>query len=300
MMMFFFTTRDTKKTQRSQSNSYNCVLCENLCALCGKYLTSFLILLPSLFLSAQEPEINRERTFTGDGLYGFMNGAADLFLEYGFKTLVTSDITYKDEAFTVDIYEMPSPDEAYGIYSMRVFRCQQADSLGGINCFSPYQLQAVVENYYISIVFPSNSVHAQQIASELIPLNIKTEKASLPDIPEETKAAIPSLPNIPEEIAASPPYSGIIKYLAGPISVSNTSPDLTTLLENITYRGVWFKTDSQTKNYQAIILFPSPEEKETLARTIPKSDIIRSNNKTLHIQRQEKESNPPKSGDFGF
>ena len=238
-------------------------------------------------LPAQEmPEIRRERIFTGEGLYGFMNGASDLFFEYGFKTLMNRDITYKDESFTLDIYEMPGRNDAYGIYSMHVFRCRQADSIGAIDCSSPYQLQTVVENFYISIVFPSGSDRAQQIAGELIPLFVKAENSSLPDIPQE--------------IASSPPYSGIVKYLKGPISVSGTSRDLSALLKDVVYQGVWFRADPQTKSYKAAILFSSPEAKEAFVKMVSNSDIFLSDGDALFIRRKEIEPQPSKSSDFGF
>jgi len=237
-------------------------------------------------LQAQAPEIKRERVFTGEGLYGFMNGAADLFFEYGFKSLMNRDISYKGEDFTVDIYEMPDRNDAFGIYSMHVFRCQLADSIGTIDCSSPYQLQAVVDNFYISIVYPSGSAQAQQLAGELIPLFIKTENSVLPDIPPE--------------IAISPPYSGVVKYLRGPISVSGTSRDLTTLLKDVAYRAVWFKSDPQTKSYKAAILFSSPEAKKAFGKTIPDSDIFLSDDNALLIRRKEIEPQPSKSGEFGF
>jgi len=235
-------------------------------------------LIISLHVSAQEPEIRRERVFTGEGLYGFMNGAADLFLEYGFKSLVNRDIIYKGESFTVDIYEMPSREDAFGIYSMHVFRCQHADSLGYIDCISPYQLQAVVNNSYISIVFPSGSSKAQQIASELITLYISAEHLSMPAIPGELKS--------------SPPFSGIVKYLKGPISVSSASRDLTALLKNVDYQGVWFQADSQTKSYRAVILFSSSDEQEKFKQTIPESDILHADKDSLFIRRNEKENEP--------
>ncbi len=242
--------------------------------------SAFALILISLHVSAQEPEIRRERVFTGEGLYGFMNGAADLFLEYGFKSLVNRDLIYKEEAFTVDMYEMPNPENAFGIYSMYVFRCQHADSLGAIDCFSPYQLQAVVDNLYISIVFPSGSTKAQQIAGELIPLFVPAKQSSMP--------AIPDL------IVSSPPFSGIVKYLKGPISVSSASRDLTALLKNVDYIGVWFKPDNQTKTYKAAILFPSSEAMEKFKSSNPEIDIIQSHKNMLLISRQEKESESSK------
>ena len=243
-------------------------------------------LLVSVDLPAQEPEIKRERVFTGDGLYGFMNGGADLYLEYGCRSLVNRDIVYKGEAFTLDIYEMPGCEDAYGIYSMHVFRCQQADSMGYINCFSPYQLQAVVDNFYVSIVFPSGSTKAEQMAGELIPLYVSANRSFFPDIPEE--------------IATSPPFSGVVKYLRGPLSVSHASRDLTALLKDATYRGVWFSADRPTKTYTAAILFSSSGEKEKLKQSIPESDIFRSDEDALFIRRKEKEDEAVRSGGFGF
>ena len=294
----FFTTKDTKKSQSSQRIPINCGLCENPCEPCGKKKMAFrsglqeistsliLFLVISFHLPAQEPEIRRERIFTGEGLYGFMNGAADQYIEYGFKTLITRDITYRGEAFTVDIYEMPSSEDAYGIYSMHVFRCQQADSMGYIDCFSPYQLQAIVDNLYISIVFPSGSDRAQQIAGELIPLYIKTEHSSMPDIPGE--------------IGNSPPISGAVKYLRGPLSVSSTSRDLTALLKDVPYRGVWFRADPQTKSYRVAILFSASDEMEKFKQTLPDTEILSYENDMLIIRRKEKESETSKSGEFGF
>lgn len=47
------------------------------------------------FLAAQEVEVKREREFTGSGLYGFMNGGAEQFLEYGVSKLVARDVVYE-------------------------------------------------------------------------------------------------------------------------------------------------------------------------------------------------------------
>ena len=46
--------------------------------------------------------IEKERTFVGTGLYGFMNGGSDLYLEYGFEKLTTRDIKYKDEKYALN------------------------------------------------------------------------------------------------------------------------------------------------------------------------------------------------------
>ena len=153
--------------------------------------------------------VKRERVFTGSGLYGFMNGGAEQFLEYGVSRLTARDVVYKGEDYTLEIYEMPSPEDAFGIYSLHIFKCERTDALGCIDCLSPYQLQAVVGNKYVSVVFSSGSSAAKDAVDELIRLYL----------PMDGKEA----PQIPEILGIRSPYSGAVKYLRGPISVSSAS-----------------------------------------------------------------------------
>ena len=127
----------------------------------GLLLTCLLCLSISC-LEAQEMTVKRERVFTGTGLYGYMNGGAEQFLEYGVTKLTARDLEYDGEEYALEIYEMPTPEDAYGIYSLHVFRCQRADTLGCIDCLSPYQLQTVCGNRYVSLEFPSGSERAQR------------------------------------------------------------------------------------------------------------------------------------------
>lgn len=243
-------------------------------------------LLFSLKMFCHEPEIKRERVFTGDGLYGFMNGGADLFLEYGVKSLINRDISYKNEDFTIDIYEMPTPEDAFGIYSMHIFRCRQADTLDMIDCFSPYQMLAVIGNFYISIVYPSGSSHAQTIAAELIPIYVSAENNIAPDFPAKFVSVLP--------------LSGNLKYLRGPLSVSSASSDLASVLQDVTYDHVWFTGDRKNKSYQAVIRFATQTEKENFKKLIDTSEITEEESNRLCIQRKEKKEEQQVSSPFGF
>lgn len=63
---------------------------------------------------------NAVKTFNPDNLYRHINGEAELFLLYGFKSLETAVHTSKDnpdKSLAVDIYKMGSPLDAFGIYS---------------------------------------------------------------------------------------------------------------------------------------------------------------------------------------
>ena len=96
----------------------------------NKYLIGLLFtLFVPITLFGQAPEVKRERVFTGTGLYGFMNGGADQFLEYGVSKLVTRDVVYKGNEYTIDIYDMPTAEDAFGIYSLHIFKCSFYDKI---------------------------------------------------------------------------------------------------------------------------------------------------------------------------
>lgn len=243
-------------------------------------------LLVSCALSAQEIEVKREREFTGSGLYGFMNGGADQFLEYGVSKLITRDVVYKDNEYTIDIYDMPSPEDAFGIYSLHIFRCGRADTLGCIDCMAPYQLQAVAGNKYVSLVFPSGSANARNNADELIRRYV----------PMDGK----SNPRIPDMLQMEAPLSGRIKLLRGPISVSGVSMPLARLLDGVSYTGVWFIADKPSRSFRALIETEGKEEKEKLQSKVEPSDIIQSGDSFLYIKGKEKAAGKENHGGFGF
>lgn len=245
-----------------------------------------ILMLVPVFLQAQEAEVKRERVFTGSGLYGFMNGGAEQFLEYGVSKLTARDVVYKGEEYTVEIYEMPSPEDAFGIYSLHVFRCERADTLGCIDCLSPYQLQTIAGSKYVSVVFPSGSAASKSKVDELVRKYVSPDGENGLVIPEQVKNLVP--------------YSGKLKFLRGPIGISGVSTSLSQYLKGISYAGVWFVADKETSSYRACIFFNEKVQVTQLKGRIPVSDIIEEGDNYLYIKGQEKDSTEEDQGDFGF
>ena len=235
-------------------------------------------------LNCNSQELQRERTFTASGLYGYMNGGADLYLEYGVEKLTVREVAYNGEAYNVEIYEMPSPEDAFGIYSLHTFRCQRADTLGCINCLSLYQLQTATGNYYVSVVFPSGSQRAKEGADELLRKYVPMEEAEKPDFP--------ALMEI------DPPYSGNLKYMRGPISTSNVSYPFSKLVEDIPYSGIWFIMEKPSKEYRALICLPDNKEIDKIKERISPGQILQTGDGYLYITGKEEEVENPNI--FGF
>lgn len=52
-----------------------------------------------------------------DNLYQYMDGGADIFVLYGVTTLLHQEFRAKEVDVTVDIFDMGSPDSAFGMYA---------------------------------------------------------------------------------------------------------------------------------------------------------------------------------------
>jgi hypothetical protein len=55
-------------------------------------------------------------TYDADNLWEYINGAAELFIEYDVQTCMTADLTAGDLVVTVDLYDMGTPLNAYGVF----------------------------------------------------------------------------------------------------------------------------------------------------------------------------------------
>jgi len=127
------------------------------------YLVFFLFVMISQAIAADKVELNdnefpglkvtETKIYDGGSLWGYMDGGADLYLEYGFQKLTSQTVTCDDVSFQVDIFEMNNPLSAFGIYSVNRFRCKEgSDTLVSNDCLNAYQYQIVAGKHYINIV----------------------------------------------------------------------------------------------------------------------------------------------------
>ena len=215
-------------------------------------------------------EVKSERTFTGTALYGFMNGGSDLYYEYGFKELVSREIIYKDEEFTVDIYNMDTPLNAFGIYSILAYKCLRADSLGRFDCQSKYQLQAVDGNAYVSIVFQSGTKAARKKADELYRIYIVDGKNGI-SIPKQLSHMVETC-------------SGTVKYMRGKLGVNNVQSSLSELLDGIDDYEIWYVDHSGSKDNLVLFLFSETKACSLLQKRISKEKLIRKGEKFVMMK----------------
>lgn len=82
------------------------------------------------------------QTARGEDLYLLIDGAAEIFLEYGFKQAVFQSYDNENEkSINLEIYEMDDPASAYGIYTFRTSEDGREIAIGN---------GARIEDYYIN------------------------------------------------------------------------------------------------------------------------------------------------------
>jgi len=129
-------------------------------------------LVPAAISGMNGVESARSRIFTEASLYGYINGGAELYLEYGFDTLIVTEMVIDGSDIKTEVYRMKDPDAAFGIFSVSRFRCNGGGKLTEYICRSAYQLQFCKGPYYVSIINDTGSEADQKNSSSLAALLI--------------------------------------------------------------------------------------------------------------------------------
>ncbi len=82
------------------------------------------------------------QNFEGGDLYIYIDGGAEIYLEYGFGRVVVQDFKRSDgKSLSLEIFEMSGPESAYGMYSFKTSGTGRALEIGD---------GAELESYYLN------------------------------------------------------------------------------------------------------------------------------------------------------
>jgi len=130
-------------------------------------------------------------------LYNYIDGAAELFLSYGFQKALTRRYTRSDEpTITLDIFEMKSSRDAYGVFTHSMETVEMDYGQG--SQFTPGLLIFWKNRYYVSIMAVPETEESKKAVDQLARSveNAISEDGSLPDI----LRLVPEQSLIPESI----------------------------------------------------------------------------------------------------
>jgi hypothetical protein len=169
-----------------------------------------------------DAKFTSSRIYNGTSLFGYIDGGAELYLEYGFSVVSVAEIAFMDGKYKSEIYKMKGPEEAFGIFSVSKYRCLDMPPLSKFTCRTRYQLQICKGSYYISII-NSAGTRSDSIASLTI------GKIIADKIQEKEIDLSGYLPGIPEEIIQTKCF-----LAKGKLGIVNGSPDLEDFFQGIT------------------------------------------------------------------
>jgi len=128
-------------------------------------------------------------TYSADELWEYINGAAELFVEYDVQTCQTADLASGEVTVTVDLYDMASPLQAFGVY--------QRESAGGDVELAGAVAASISPPYQALLVKGSTYLKVNVFEGELT-------DATGRQLLEGLAAALPGTAGLPAELASLP------------------------------------------------------------------------------------------------
>jgi len=213
--------------------------------------------------SLPDAKFQKARTFTSESLFDYMNGGAQLYLEYGCLDAWVNELSYMKGKYKVEIFRMYSPAEAFGIFSASREKCLCMPPLSSYTCQTKYHLQISRGRYYISIINGKGSP-ADSLAS------IKIGEAIISKISEPDAELSTFFPGYNAEVIRQ---NAVLAK--GKLGLQNGAPDNEDYLKDAVYETVVILP--LTDKYVLSVKFGSPEDIMKFA--------------TLHNWRTESASN---------
>lgn len=224
-------------------------------------------------LTAQDSvQITRDEQYDGNSLWGLIDGGADVYLEYGFDKLRLQELNYHGENFRIEVYCMSTTEDAFGIYSVYTFTCQNPYGLYADHCKNAYQYQVLAGNYYINVMNETGTARASQLGNQIgnkLAAEAGKSGFTLPDLFSSA-----GMKNV----------KGKVKFMRGDLGLQNGFPAWTRRFEGIdsfrlyllkgSYQGLPFKlADVKFDNEQDLRSFLDHSGIKALPHNMETADL---------------------------
>jgi hypothetical protein len=91
----------------------------------------------------------------GDDLFLLINGAAEIYHEYGFKQAITQGYKHKNQpslGFNLEIYEMQNSEAAYGVYTFKTGDSGKPIHVGSEGLLEDYYINFWKGNFLVTVI----------------------------------------------------------------------------------------------------------------------------------------------------
>ncbi len=103
-------------------------------------------------------EIYKERE-----LFNYIDGGADIYLEYGFNQVISQEFSYEEESIVVDVYQMNDPEAAFGIYSIHRDAYKPIANVGDDGTEFEYQITFWQGRFYVVLLGYNNDQETRNV-----------------------------------------------------------------------------------------------------------------------------------------
>ncbi|MBI5475226.1 MAG: hypothetical protein HY964_00650 [Ignavibacteriales bacterium] len=214
-------------------------------------------------LQINQPELEggkilKTESYNGNSLWGYIDGGADLYLEYGFVKLLVQQIFWQDYNFKLEFYEMKNNEAAFGVFSVSHRKCIPETATSGYNCKTPHMIQMIQGCNFIRII-NENGTEPEQ--------NLSTAIAKI-------------ISNKNKDINYSPPrlfsnhvfkeHLDRLKYFNGTLGIQNGFPEWNDFFEGLTnYSAYLLPIETDTGHiYLSQITFANESEKNIFYKNV--------------------------------
>ena len=158
-------------------------------------------------------------SYSDKELYGYIDGGAELYREYGFERLAVQHFARGKDELQIEVYRMKSADAAFGIWSLSHAPFDIMDTGKGWSRVSNGQLVMARGNCYISITAKCEKKDEAQL--------LNTAAKALSKAIRERDAQLPAIFSRP----LLRPLQRNVRLMRGPLGLQNGASDWAEPLE---------------------------------------------------------------------
>jgi len=124
---------------------------------------SLLAILPSSDIGEGWLMTDTVQTFREKELYLYIDGGAELFLEYGFRLVMVAEYRKGEtSSIILEVYQMNDAPAAFGIYSVRSGDRAGRIDIGTEGCTDSYYIMYWKDNVYVSVTASDSSAECRR------------------------------------------------------------------------------------------------------------------------------------------
>jgi len=153
--------------------------------------------------------INKTDTYNQESVWAYNSSRSDIFIEFGFQSLLVQELTFDNERIKMEVYQLDSPESAFGIYSLSVINCEKRDTLSPFDCVSRFEYQFAHGNLYGIVTSESGSLNARKLLFAVA--NMIRQKNPQPIL------VLPDIFKLPQLLKSR----GNLVYIRGPVGMQN-------------------------------------------------------------------------------